>query len=147
MANSDNFIRISSIVLTFSIYLFTTHLPVLHLDYAMEWMQVNASQVLHRQGDDCDSIYIVLNGRLRTILEKEPGKIEILGEFSQGESVGEMEVLMGTPFPSTLHAIRDTEVARMPKSLFNALAQRHPEITIRISRLIAQRASDALKMG
>lgn len=120
---------------------------VLHLDYAMEWMQINASQVLHRQGDECDSIYIVLNGRLRTILEREPGKIEILGEFSQGESVGEMEVLMGTPFPSTLHAIRDTEVARMPKSLFNALAQRHPEITIRISRLIAQRASDALKLG
>ncbi|KAF9094355.1 phosphatidylcholine and lysophosphatidylcholine phospholipase [Mortierella sp. GBA35] len=140
--------RNPTVLLTLAKRLITLVSPiVLHLDYAMEWMQVNASQVLHRQGDDCDSIYIVLNGRLRTILEKEPGKIEILGEFSQGESVGEMEVLMGTPFPSTLHAIRDTEVARMPKSLFNALAQRHPEITIRISRLIAQRASDALKMG
>jgi len=120
------------------------HDIVLHLDYAMEWMQVSASQVLHRQGDDCDSIYIVLNGRLRTIIEKEPGKIEILSEYSQGESVGEMEVLMGIPFPSTLHAIRDTEVARMPRTLFNALALRHPEITIRISRLIAQRASEAI---
>ncbi|KAF9134353.1 phosphatidylcholine and lysophosphatidylcholine phospholipase [Mortierella sp. 14UC] len=140
--------RNPTVLLTLAKRLVTLVSPiVLHLDYAMEWMQVNASQVLHRQGDDCDSIYIVLNGRLRTILEKEPGKIEILGEFSQGESVGEMEVLMGTPFPSTLHAIRDTEVARMPKTLFNALAQRHPEITIRISRLIAQRASDALKMG
>ncbi|KAF8943835.1 phosphatidylcholine and lysophosphatidylcholine phospholipase [Haplosporangium gracile] len=140
--------RNPTILLTLAKRLITLVAPiVLHLDYAMEWMQISASQVLHRQGDDCDSIYIVLNGRLRTILEKEPGKIEILGEFSQGESVGEMEVLMGTPFPSTLHAIRDTEVARMPKSLFNALAQRHPEITIRISRLIAQRASDALKMG
>ncbi|KAF9971874.1 phosphatidylcholine and lysophosphatidylcholine phospholipase [Actinomortierella ambigua] len=117
---------------------------VLHLDYAMEWMQISASQVLHREGDDSDSIYIVLNGRLRTILEKEPGKIEILREYSQGESVGELEVLMGTPFPSTLHAIRDTEVARMPRTLFNTLALRHPEITIRISRLIAQRASEAL---
>ncbi|KAG0235952.1 phosphatidylcholine and lysophosphatidylcholine phospholipase [Actinomortierella wolfii] len=120
---------------------------VLHLDYAMEWMQVNASQVLHREGDDSDSIYIVLNGRLRTILEKEPGKIEILREYSQGESVGELEVLMATPFPSTLHAIRDTEVARMPRTLFNTLALRHPEITIRISRLIAQRASEALGDG
>ncbi|KAF9436853.1 phosphatidylcholine and lysophosphatidylcholine phospholipase [Entomortierella beljakovae] len=116
---------------------------VLHLDYAMEWMQVSASQILHRQGDDCDSIYIVLNGRLRTIIEKA-GKIEIISEFSQGESIGEMEILMDIPFPSTLHAIRDTEVARMPKTLFNALAHRYPEITIRISRLIAQRANDAL---
>ncbi|KAF9930799.1 phosphatidylcholine and lysophosphatidylcholine phospholipase [Linnemannia zychae] len=140
--------RNPTVLLTLAKRLVTLVSPiVLHLDYAMEWMQVSASQVLHRQGEDCDSIYIVLNGRLRTILEKEPGKIEILSEFSQGESVGEMEVLMGTPFPSTLHAIRDTEVARMPKTLFNALAQRHPEIAIRISRLIAQRASDALKAG
>ncbi|GJJ73996.1 lysophospholipid hydrolase [Entomortierella parvispora] len=140
--------RNPTVLLTLAKRLITLVSPiVLHLDYAMEWMQVNASQVLHRQGDDCDSIYIVLNGRLRTIIENEPGKIEILGEFSQGESVGELEVLMGTPFPSTLHAIRDTEVARMPKSLFNTLALRHPEITIRISRLIAQRASDAMKNG
>ncbi|KAF9936096.1 phosphatidylcholine and lysophosphatidylcholine phospholipase [Mortierella alpina] len=140
--------RNPTVLLTLAKRLITLVSPiVLHLDYAMEWMQVNASQVLHRQGEDSDSIYIVLNGRLRTIIEKEPGKIEILGEFSQGESVGELEVLMGTPFPSTLHAIRDTEVARMPKSLFNTLALRHPEITIRISRLIAQRASDAMNNG
>ncbi|KAF9214459.1 phosphatidylcholine and lysophosphatidylcholine phospholipase [Podila verticillata] len=140
--------RNPTVLLTLAKRLITLVSPmVLQLDYAMEWMQVNASQVLHRQGDDSDSIYIVLNGRLRTIVESEPGKIEILGEFSQGESVGELEVLMGTPFPSTLHAIRDTEVARMPKTLFNALALRHPEITIRISRLIAQRASDAMNSG
>ncbi|KAF9206031.1 phosphatidylcholine and lysophosphatidylcholine phospholipase [Haplosporangium sp. Z 27] len=140
--------RNPTVLLTLAKRLITLVSPiVLHLDYAMEWMQVSASQVLHRQGDDCDSIYIVLNGRLRTIIENEPGKIEILNEFSEGESVGEMEVLMGTPFPSTLHAIRDTEVARMPKTLFNALAHRHPEITIRISRLIAQRASDAMRDG
>ncbi|KAG0039935.1 phosphatidylcholine and lysophosphatidylcholine phospholipase [Podila clonocystis] len=140
--------RNPTVLLTLAKRLITLVSPiVLHLDYAMEWMQVSASQVLHRQGDDSDSIYIVLNGRLRTILESEPGKIEILGEFSQGESVGELEVLMGTPFPSTLHAIRDTEVARMPRTLFNTLALRHPEITIRISRLIAQRASDAMNSG
>ncbi|KAG0255243.1 phosphatidylcholine and lysophosphatidylcholine phospholipase [Mortierella polycephala] len=140
--------RNPTVLLTLAKRLITLVSPiVLQLDYAMEWMQVSASHVLHRKGDDCDSIYIVLNGRLRTINEKEPGKIEILNEFSRGESVGELEVLMGTPFPSTLHAIRDTEVARMPKSLFNALALRHPEITIRISRLIAQRASDAMNLG
>ncbi|KAF9428692.1 phosphatidylcholine and lysophosphatidylcholine phospholipase [Podila epigama] len=140
--------RNPTVLLTLAKRLITLVSPiVLHLDYAMEWMQVSASQVLHRQGDDSDSIYIVLNGRLRTIMENDPSKIEILGEFSQGESVGELEVLMGTPFPSTLHAIRDTEVARMPKTLFNTLALRHPEITIRISRLIAQRASDALRSG
>lgn len=48
--------------------------------------------------------------------------------------------IAGIPSPSTLHAIRDSELARMPKNLFNALALRHPEITLQISRMVAFRA-------
>ncbi|RUS34556.1 hypothetical protein BC938DRAFT_479726 [Jimgerdemannia flammicorona] len=112
---------------------------ILHIDFALEWVQVAAGQILYREGDRSDSIYIVLNGRLRTITEKSGG-IEILAEYGQGESVGELDVLTDTPRPSTLHAIRDSELARMPKTLFNTLALRHPEITMQISRIIALRS-------
>ncbi|KAI9142206.1 hypothetical protein BKA69DRAFT_1068943 [Paraphysoderma sedebokerense] len=128
------------ILLTLAKRLITQLSPlVLHIDFALEWVQVNAGQVLHRQSDRSDAIYIVLNGRLRNIHEKKTG-FEIVGEYGQGESVGEMEVLMDMSRFSTLHAIRDTELAKMPKSLFNALALRHPEITIQISRIIASRS-------
>ncbi|KAH8550179.1 hypothetical protein BGW37DRAFT_427734 [Umbelopsis sp. PMI_123] len=113
---------------------------ILHVDFALEWVQVPAGQIIYRQGEPSNSIYIVLNGRLRTISERKEGGIDILGEFGHGDSVGELEVLTGTPTPSTLHAIRDTELARMPKTLFNALAIRHPEITLQISRMIALRS-------
>ncbi|KAI9286093.1 hypothetical protein BC943DRAFT_291591 [Umbelopsis sp. AD052] len=113
---------------------------ILHVDFALEWVQVPAGQIIYRQGEPSNSIYIVLNGRLRTISERKEGGIDILGEFGHGDSVGELEVLTGTPTPSTLHAIRDTELARMPKTLFNALAFRHPEITLQISRMIALRS-------
>ncbi|RHZ78801.1 hypothetical protein Glove_156g41 [Diversispora epigaea] len=112
---------------------------VLHIDFALDWVQVNAGQVLYRKGDLSDSIYIVLNGRVRTINERPNGVIDILGEFGQGQSVGELDVMTGTPRPHTLHAIRDTELARMPRTLFNALSHRHPEITLQISRIIAAR--------
>ncbi|CAG8566586.1 1142_t:CDS:2 [Paraglomus brasilianum] len=112
---------------------------VLHIDFAMDWMQVNAGQVLFRKGDPSDSIYIVLNGRVRAINESVDGTIDIIAEYGQGQSIGELEVITNTPRPYTLHAIRDTELARMPRTLFNALALRHPEITLHISRLIASR--------
>lgn len=44
-----------------------------------------------------------------------------------------------TTRPATLHAIRDTEIAKFPKSLFNSLALEHPGITIQISKIIASR--------
>ena len=119
----------------------TSLLPrlILHIDFALEWIQVNAGQVIHHQGDDSDAIYIVLNGRLRAILEKDDSTMRAVGEYGQGESVGELEVLTESVRPATLHAIRDTELAKFPKTLFNSLALEHPGITIKISKIIAQR--------
>ncbi|KAI2413205.1 phosphatidylcholine and lysophosphatidylcholine phospholipase [Ophidiomyces ophidiicola] len=112
---------------------------ILHIDFALEWVQVNAGQVIHHQGDESDAIYIVLNGRLRSVLDKGDGKVSVLGEYGQGDSVGELEVMTESTRPATLHAIRDTELAKFPRTLFNSLAQEHPGITIQISKLIAQR--------
>lgn len=119
----------------------TSLLPrlILHIDFALEWVQVNAGQALHHQGDESDAIYIVLNGRLRAISEKDNGAMRVVGEYGQGESVGELEVMTESVRPATLHAIRDTEVAKFPKTLFNSLALEHPGITIKVSKIIAQR--------
>ncbi|GAA99008.1 uncharacterized protein L969DRAFT_100884 [Mixia osmundae IAM 14324] len=112
---------------------------VLHIDSALEWMQVDAGQVIYRQHDRSDSFFIVIQGRLRSIAEKAAGGVEILGEYGQGESVGEIDCITGSRRPSTLHAIRDTELARMPMTLFNAISVRHPSTTIKITRTIAAR--------
>ena len=119
----------------------TSLLPrlILHIDFALEWLQVNAGQVLYHQKDESDAIYIVLNGRLRAIQESLDGKMKVIGEYGQGDSIGELEVLTESTRPGTLVAIRDTEVARFPKTLFNSLAQEHPGITIKVSKIIASR--------
>jgi lysophospholipid hydrolase len=119
----------------------TSLLPklILHIDFALEWVQVSAGQVIYHQGDDSDAIYIVLNGRLRLVLNNEEAEMRVVGEYGQGESVGELEVMTESTRPATLHAIRDTELAKFPRTLFNSLAQEHPGITIKISKIIASR--------
>jgi lysophospholipid hydrolase len=119
----------------------TSLLPklILHIDFALEWVQVSAGQVIYHQGDDSDAIYIVLNGRLRLVLNNEEAEMKVVGEYGQGESVGELEVMTESTRPATLHAIRDTELAKFPRTLFNSLAQEHPGITIKISKIIASR--------
>jgi predicted acylesterase/phospholipase RssA/CRP-like cAMP-binding protein len=119
----------------------TSLLPrlILHIDFALEWVQVNAGQVIYHEGDASDAIYIVLNGRLRAISDNQDAGMKVVGEYGQGESVGELEVLTESARPATLHAIRDTELAKFPKTLFNSLAQEHPTITIKISKIIAAR--------
>ena len=102
-------------------------------------MQVNAGQVIYRESDKSDSFYICLQGRLRAISEKAGGGVEIKGEYGLGDSVGELDCITSSPRPSTLHAIRDSELVRMPAQLFNAIAIRHPSITVQMTRIIASR--------
>ncbi|KAF2097642.1 neuropathy target esteras-like protein [Rhizodiscina lignyota] len=109
-----------------------------HIDFALEWVQIDAGQVIYKQEEQSDAIYIVLNGRLRAIREDKSG-VKVIGEYGQGDSVGELEVLTESDRPGTLLAIRETELAKLPKSLFNSLAQEHPGITMKISKIIAKR--------
>ncbi|KAF8514349.1 hypothetical protein BU17DRAFT_52619 [Hysterangium stoloniferum] len=97
---------------------------VLHIDASLDWMQVTAGQVLWRPGDDSDSFYIVLNGRLRAFLDRDGGGVDIVSEYGQGDTVGELDVITNSERTTTLHAIRDTELARMPLTLFNAISVR-----------------------
>ncbi|KAL2200465.1 hypothetical protein P885DRAFT_28480 [Corynascus similis CBS 632.67] len=112
---------------------------ILHIDFALEWLQVNAGQVIFHQRDESEAIYIVLNGRLRLVEDRKDGGMNVKAEFGQGESVGELEVLTESSRSGTLHAIRDTELVKFPRTLFKSLAQEHPNITIKISKIIASR--------
>ncbi|POR39079.1 Lysophospholipase NTE1 [Tolypocladium paradoxum] len=124
----------------------TSILPrlILHIDFALEWVQVNAGQVIYHNTDESEAIYIVLNGRLRLVEDRKDGGMSALAEYGQGESVGELEVLTETARSGTLHAIRDTELVKFPRTLFNSLAQEHPNITIKISKIIASRMRAAV---
>ncbi|KAJ7757450.1 hypothetical protein B0H16DRAFT_1536689 [Mycena metata] len=115
---------------------------LLHIDASLDWMQVNAGQVLWRPEDLSDSFYIVINGRLRAITETEAGVVTITAEYGQGDTVGELDVITSSPRRNTVHAIRDTELIRMPQTLFNAISARNPQTTAQLLRMIASRVRD-----
>ncbi|KAI1431507.1 patatin-like phospholipase [Xylaria sp. CBS 124048] len=119
----------------------TSLLPrlLLHIDFALEWVQVDAGQVIFNKDEESEAIYLVLNGRLRLVEDKRDGGMNVRAEFGQGDSVGELEVMTESARTGTLHAIRDTELVKFPRTLFNSLAQEHPNITIKISKIIASR--------
>ncbi|KAJ2417281.1 phosphatidylcholine and lysophosphatidylcholine phospholipase [Coemansia sp. RSA 2530] len=125
----------------------TSQLPpaILNIDYALEWVQVKASQMVYRQGEMSDAVYVVLTGRLRAFVEKDNGAISILAEFGQGQSVGEPNLLLNDACKFNLHAIRDTELVRIPTALFKALMHSAPRLTFHLSRTLAVRATQSLQ--
>ncbi|CAO3617752.1 unnamed protein product [Mucor fragilis] len=110
---------------------------LLHIDLALDWTQVSAGQIIQRKGDSMDSSLIVIHGRLRLIQEKEDNGLEIISEFARGDGTGELESMTTAPLPWTLHAIRDSEMVRIPKTLLGALMLQYPQISPKISQCTA----------
>ncbi|CAH1271616.1 PNPLA7 [Branchiostoma lanceolatum] len=112
---------------------------VRQIDFALDWMLIDAGRALYRQGDPSDSTYVVLNGRLRSVHTLANGRKQLMGEYGRGEIVGVVETLTQSPRASTVHAIRDTELAKMPAGLLDTIKRKHPQVVTRLIHLLGQR--------
>ncbi|KAH9507574.1 Patatin-like phospholipase domain-containing protein 7 [Bulinus truncatus] len=109
---------------------------VRQIDFALDWQMLEAGKALFRQGDSSDSIFIVLTGRLRSVITLVGGKKELVNEFGRGELVGIVEVLTQHERATTVLAIRDTELAKIPSELLNLIKLRYPQVVARLIHLL-----------
>lgn len=57
-------------------------------DYALDWIFLESGRAVYRQDENSDSTYIVLSGRMRSVITQASGKKEIVGEYGKGDLVG-----------------------------------------------------------
>ncbi|NXE85663.1 PLPL6 esterase, partial [Cochlearius cochlearius] len=112
---------------------------VRQMDFAIDWMAVEAGRALYRQGDKSDCTYIALNGRLRSVIQKGSGKKELIGEYGRGDLIGVVEALTRQPRATTVHAVRDTELAKLPEGTLNNIKRRYPQVVTRLIHLLSQK--------
>nr|XP_015204594.1 PREDICTED: neuropathy target esterase-like isoform X2 [Lepisosteus oculatus] len=112
---------------------------VRQMDFAIDWMAVEAGRALYRQGDQSDCTYIVLNGRLRSVIRKANGKKELVGEYGRGDLIGVVEALTRQPRATTVHAVRDTELVKLPEGTLNNIKRRYPQVVTRLIHLLGQK--------
>ncbi|KAM7026460.1 LOW QUALITY PROTEIN: patatin-like phospholipase domain-containing protein 6 [Acridotheres tristis] len=112
---------------------------VRQMDFAIDWTAVEAGRALYsEQGDKSDCTYIVLNG-LRSVIQKGSGKKELVGEYGRGDLVGVVEALTRQPRATTVHAVRDTELAKLPEGTLNNIKRRYPQVVTRLIHLLSQK--------
>jgi predicted acylesterase/phospholipase RssA/CRP-like cAMP-binding protein len=82
-----------------------------------------SGEVLFKEGDPSDSLYIVISGRLRVVSRAVEDQSEhIVADLGHGEIVGEMGMVCDEPRSATVVAIRDTNLARLTEDGLNQLA-------------------------
>ncbi|XP_061585665.1 patatin-like phospholipase domain-containing protein 7 isoform X2 [Cololabis saira] len=112
---------------------------VRQIDFALDWMALEAGRAVYRQGDKSDSTFIVLSGRLRSVIAKDNGKKELAGEYGRGDLIGVVEALTHMNRATTVHAVRDSELAKLPEGALNSIKRRYPQVVTRLIHVLGQK--------
>lgn len=107
----------------------------------MHTVNLPGGEVLMRQGDPSDCIYLVLSGRLRASLISPDGQMVALGEIGRGEPIGEMGVISQQPRGATITALRDCVLLRLSAADFTELLQTWPNVALPLARKLMERLS------
>lgn len=109
------------------------------VESALEPVCIPGGEILLRQGDPGDSLYILIYGRLQISVRTEDGGEEVVGEVGRGEVVGEMSVLTGEPRSATARAIRDSELVRFTKDSFERVIGSNSQAMLMVARRLVSR--------
>lgn len=108
-------------------------------DFALDWMFLESGRAIYRHDEQSDSTYIVLNGRLRSVITHSNGKKEVVGEYGKGDLIGIVEMITESPRTTTVMAVRDSELAKLPEGLFNAIKLKYPVVVTQLISLLGHR--------
>ncbi|KAG7303886.1 hypothetical protein JYU34_010791 [Plutella xylostella] len=112
---------------------------VRQVDFALDWVFLESGRAVYRQDEEAGSTLIVLSGRLRSVITHPNGKKELLAEYGKGDLVGIVEMVTQTRRSTTVMAVRDSELAKLPEGLFNAIKLRFPVVVTRLINLLGHR--------
>ena len=96
------------------------------------------NSVIVNEGDETDSLYIILTGRVKVYVGDESGREVVLGTQGPGEYFGEM-VLDGGPRSASVMTLDPARFAVIPKGRFREFLRNHPEFAIHLVEKLIQR--------
>lgn len=100
---------------------------------------VAGGEILFRENDFADALYIVIAGCLAVTVRSRDGRDMLVAQIRSGEIVGEMALLDGGLRSATVEAVRDTELLRLDRLSYERLVERHPKSMLALTSLLSKR--------
>lgn len=99
----------------------------------------SAGELLFSEGEPCNGLHIIARGKIRIFKTSMSGREQVLAVNVPGESVAELPVFDGGPFPASALAIDDAEIAFISRRDFQAYYLEHPEVALKVLQVVGAR--------
>lgn len=111
---------------------------------SLETVRLSRGDVLVREGDEPDAMYVVVSGRFEVRTENRAGA---LAEIGAGQLIGEVAFLGGGGRTATVSALRESVVMRLSRRSFQEVAASSPGIWETLTITLARRLADRNRLG
>jgi CRP/FNR family transcriptional regulator len=99
----------------------------------------SSGELIFSEGEPCNGLHIIAHGKIRIFKTSISGREQVLAVNGPGESVAELPVFDGGPFPASAVAIEDVELAFISRRDFNAYCLEHPEVALKVLSVVGAR--------
>lgn len=113
---------------------------------ALETRNVQAGQTVTTDGEYCDSLFLVSEGKLESQITSDNETIR-LGSLKNSDSFGEVNILDPGPSTSTVIATEDSTLLVLTHDAFIKLDQAHPVMTGNILRMLSSILIDRCRIA
>jgi CRP/FNR family transcriptional regulator len=99
----------------------------------------STSELLFSEGEPCNGLHIIARGKVRLFKTSVNGREQVLSVNVSGESVAEIPVFDGGPYPASAVALEETEIVFISRRDFNAYCLEHPEVPLKVLTVVGAR--------
>lgn len=99
----------------------------------------SAGELLFSEGEPCNGLHIIAQGKVRIFKTSMSGREQVLAVNGPGESVAELPVFDGGPYPASAVAVDDVEIAFVSRRDFNAYCLEHPQVALKVLSVVGTR--------
>lgn len=110
-----------------------------------EELRASPGQVLFREGEVGDALFLILGGELEVLKSDQGGKERNLANVGPGAVIGEMSLIhAGTPRSATVRALGEVNLLKVPAARFQSLLQQDAVAALKVVRNLARVLSQRL---
>jgi CRP-like cAMP-binding protein len=99
----------------------------------------SVGELLFSEGEPCSGLHIIAKGKVRIFKTSVNGREQVLAVNVPGESIAELPVFDGGPFPASAVVIEDSEIAFISRRDFHAFCVEHPEVALKLLAVVGSR--------
>ena len=106
--------------------------------------KLSANEVLLREGEKDDALYIVVDGDITVSRDAGGDERVVLSHLHAGDVAGAMGFIDGNSHSATLTAGKDSHVLMLHRDTLEGMLEEHPQLVYKVMRMIVRSVHQTL---